>query len=92
MKLALLKAVAVCATAWPCQAWCCGGPAGRYVAISYSGQKYTVTNIGRSPVHVTFTAWSTTFDLQLAPGQSGSPYTPGMFGQSMSGYQSCYAS
>jgi hypothetical protein len=92
MKHALLKAVAVCATIWPCQAWCCGGPAGNYVAISFDGQKYTVTDIGRRPVHVTFTAWSMTLDLQLAPGQSGSPYSAGVFRQSMSGYQSCYAS
>jgi hypothetical protein len=78
--------------AWPCEAYCCGGPAGNSVAVSSDGQKFTVTNIGRSPVHVTFTAWSATFNLQLAPGQSGTPYNPGTFGQLMTGYQSCYAS
>jgi len=92
MRRTAITATIVCAILWPASAWCCGGSAANYVAIAYDGQKYTVTNIGRRPVQVTFTAWGTTFDLQLAPGQSGTPYKPGVFGQLMSGYQSCYAS
>jgi len=72
-------------------AWCCGGPAGNYVATSADGQKFTVTNVGRTPVHVTFTAWGATYELQLAPGQSGTPFGSGMFGRPMTGYESCYA-
>lgn len=76
---------------WPGVAWCCDGTAGRDVAITFDGQKYTVSNTGRQWLQVTFTAGSNSYNLQLAPGQSASPRSPGAFGQFMSGYQSCNA-
>lgn len=77
---------------WPGAAWCCDGTSGRDVAITFDGQKYTVSNTGRQWLQVTFTAGNNTYNLQLAPGQSASPRSPGTFGQFMSGYQSCNAS
>lgn len=59
--------------------------------MTFDGQKYTVTNLGRAQVQVAFTAFGMTYNLQLAPGQSDSPRTPGMFTQPMMGYQSCVA-
>lgn len=91
MRHLLLKALAVSALVWPGQAWSCGGPAGRSIATTTDGQKYTVTNMGRQSVNVVFQAFNTTYNLQLAPGQSASPRAPGMFGQPMAGYQSCVA-
>jgi hypothetical protein len=91
MKAATLGLAAIGMAIWPVAAWSCGGPAGKSVAISFDGQKYTIANVGRQQIHVTFGAWNTNFALQLAPGQSGSPTTPGTFPQPMSGYQSCYA-
>ncbi|HTT84577.1 MAG TPA: hypothetical protein VMF67_13945 [Rhizomicrobium sp.] len=76
---------------WPCAAWSCDGTAGRNVAVTFDGHKYTVSNMGRQWLQVTFTAWNTTYNLQLAPGQAASPRSPGTFGQFMSGYQSCTA-
>jgi hypothetical protein len=73
------------------QAQACDGPAGASVAITYDGQKFTVTDIGRQSVNVAFTTANNSYNLQLAPGQSDSPRTSGMFGQPMSGYQSCTA-
>lgn len=73
------------------QAQACDGPAGASVAITYDGQKFTVTDIGHRSVNVVFTAANNTYNLQLAPGQSNSPRTSGMFSQAMSGYQSCTA-
>jgi hypothetical protein len=61
------------------------------VAISTDGQKVTVTDIGRQPVDVSFQAWGTNYDLQLAPGQSGTPINQGINQRYMSGYQTCYA-
>jgi len=69
----------------------CDGTAGRDIAITTSGQKYTVTDTGREWVQVTFAAFGTTYNLQLAPGQSATPRTTGMLSQPMSGYQSCVA-
>jgi hypothetical protein len=62
------------------------------VSVAFDGQKYAVTNIGRSSVQVTFTAFGNSYELQLAPGQTATPATSGLFQQPMSGYQSCYAS
>jgi hypothetical protein len=87
----MLGAAAFLALLLPCQAWSCGGTAGRYIAMTFDGQKYTVTNVGRQTVSVAFTAYNTNYNLQLAPGQSASPRSPGMFSQPMSGYQSCVA-
>jgi hypothetical protein len=87
----LLRTVAAVAFLLPCQAWSCGGTAGRYIAMTFDGQKYTITNVGRQTVTVAFTAFNTSYNLQLAPGQSASPRSPGMFGQYMTGYQSCVA-
>lgn len=91
MKRGIGRGLAVLVLAWPCQALSCGGPAGGSVAIAYDGQKFTVTDVGRQSVNVVFTAYNATYNLQLAPGQSASPRSSGMFGQSMSGYQSCFA-
>ena len=77
--------------AWPCQTLACGGPAGASVAISYDGHKFTVTDIGSQTVSVVFTAYNASYNLQLAPGQSASPSSSGLFSQPMSGYQSCVA-
>jgi hypothetical protein len=69
----------------------CDGWAGRDIAVTFDGQKYTVTNMGREWLQVAFAAFGNTYNLQLAPGQSDSPRTSGMFGQPMYGYQSCVA-
>lgn len=86
-----LGAAIILACLAPSAAWCCGGPAGQNVAITFDGQKYTVTNMGRQLITVVFTAYNATYNLELAPGQSSSPYSPGTFGNYMSGYQSCVA-
>jgi hypothetical protein len=86
-----LVAVVFLALALPGAGWCCDGTAGRNVAVTYDGQKYTVTNSGRQWLQVTFTAWNETYNLQLAPGQSASPRAPGAFGSFMAGYQTCVA-
>jgi hypothetical protein len=89
MMRALL--VAVCLAAVPSASWACGGPAGQSVAITTGGNGYTVTNIGRARLQIVFTAWSQTYTLTLAPGQSGSPSTGGTFDLPMKGYQGCTA-
>jgi hypothetical protein len=86
-----ILAVVVLAAFLPCEAWSCDGTAGQSVAITFDGQKYTVSNMGRQTLNVVFTAYNATYNLQLAPGQSASPYSPGIFGRFMSGYQSCVA-
>lgn len=86
-----LSAFAILALAWPYAAFACDGPAGRSVTVTYDGQKFTVTDMGRQAVNVEFTAYNNTYNLQLAPGQSDTPRTPGMLGQPMQGYQSCSA-
>jgi hypothetical protein len=90
-KRGVRRGLALLLLAWPCQAMSCGGPAGGSVAMTYDGHKFTVTDVGRQSVNVVFTAYNMTYNLQLTPGQSASPRSPGMFGQSMSGYQSCFA-
>ena len=90
-KRRMLGAAAFLVLSLPCQAWSCGGTAGRSIAMTFDGQKYTITNMGRQTVSVAFTAYSTSYNLQLAPGQSASPRSPGTFGQFMTGYQSCVA-
>lgn len=82
---------AAIALALPCNAWSCDGVAGRSVAVTFDGQKFTVSNMGRQWLQIVFTAGNNTYNLQLAPGQSASPRSPGNFGQFMSGYQSCAA-
>jgi hypothetical protein len=91
MRRTFLGVAAILALAWPACARACDGWAGRDIAVTFDGQKYTVTNLGRAQVLVDFTAFGTTYNLQLAPGQSDSPRTPGMFSQPMYGYQSCVA-
>jgi hypothetical protein len=83
--------LALAALLCPALAWACDGTAGRDIAVTTDGQKVTVTNAGRDWVQVVFAAFGTTYNLQLAPGQSDSPRTPGMFSQPMIGYQSCVA-
>lgn len=75
----------------PAHAWACTGAAAMDVAISYDGSKYTVTNIGKASVVVTFQAWAQSYTLTLAPGQAGTPMTGGIFNLPMKGYQSCTA-
>jgi hypothetical protein len=89
MKASLLAAGLL--LLWPACAWSCGGTAARDISVSFDGQKYTVTNTGREPVQVDFAAFGATYNLQLAPGQSEIPRSPGMFTQPMYGYQSCVA-
>jgi len=84
-------AVGLGVVAVPGCAWSCGGPGAMSVAISYDGGKYTVTNIGRTPLLITFVAWTTNYSLSLAPGQSGTPASSGLFNLPMRGYQSCTA-
>lgn len=91
MKSALGVAVVVIAGAWCASAAACDGSAGRDVAVAFDGQKYTVTDTGREWLQVAFTAYGATYNLQLAPGQSDTPRSPGMFSQPMYGYQSCVA-
>ncbi len=76
---------------WSGAAFGCDGVAGRNVAVTFDGQKFTVSNVGRQYLQVVFTAGSATYELQLAPGQSATPRSPGAIGQFMSGYQSCAA-
>ena len=59
--------------------------------ITFDGQRFTVTNTGREWVQVDFGAFGATYNLQLGPGQSDIPRSPGMFTQPMFGYQSCIA-
>jgi len=91
MKSLGFGAIAVAAVLCPAVASACDGTAGRDIAVTTDGQKVTVTNTGRAWVQVAFTAFGTNYSLQLAPGQSDSPRTPGMFSQPMLGYQSCVA-
>ncbi|HEY3778895.1 MAG TPA: hypothetical protein VGL35_12645 [Rhizomicrobium sp.] len=91
MRRGLTITAALLALALPQAAWCCGGQAGSAVAITYDGGKYTVSNVGRQWLDIVFTSWNTSYNLRLAPGQSASPYSPGMLGQFMQGYQSCVA-
>ncbi|HEX4158933.1 MAG TPA: hypothetical protein VHY79_10690 [Rhizomicrobium sp.] len=81
----------VLALSLPCVARSCDGTAGRDVATTFDGQKFTVSNMGRQWLQVVFTAGNATYNLQLAPGQSASPRSAGTFGQFMTGYQSCAA-
>jgi hypothetical protein len=91
LNRSLCAAVALCALAVPSAAWCCGGPAAASVAISTNGAGYTVTNIGRALLQITFVAWGKTYSLTLAPGQSGTPTSGGLFSSPMKGYESCEA-
>jgi hypothetical protein len=91
MRPILSGTAVMLALAWSASALACDGTAGRDVSIVFDGQKYTVTDTGREWVQVTFTAFGTNYDLQLAPGQSESPRTPGMFSRPMAGYQTCVA-
>jgi len=87
----LILAIALGAGLAPSTAWSCGGPAASSVAISTNGAGYTVTNIGRAPLQITFVAWGKTYSLSLSPGQSGTPVSGGLFSSPMKGYESCEA-
>ena len=77
----------------PLSAFACTGPAGQFVAISYDGNKYTVVNMGKRPVHVVFTAYiGQTYVLDLYPGQASTPASSGWLQLPMKGYQTCVAS
>lgn len=91
MKRFLLATAALSAFFFPALAWSCDGTAGHEIAVSSDGQKFTVTNMGREWVSVAFTAFGSAYSLQLAPGQSDSPHSPGMFSQPMRGYEACVA-
>jgi len=91
MKTFVAAAVAACTTLFANNALACGGPVGSMIAVTTDGTRYTVTNLGKKQVTVTFTAWGQTFQLILAPGQSGTPATSGPPSQLMRGYQTCYA-
>ena len=91
MKRIGIAAIIAATVFYPAFAAACDGFAGRDIAVTFDGQKYTVTDTGREWVQVVFSAFGTTYNLQLAPGQSDSPRTPGMFSQPMYGYQSCVA-
>ena len=83
--------IAALAALLPSTSWACDGGAGAAIAISTDGHAYTVTNTGRQAVQVVFGAWGKTYELDLAPGQSGTPATSGTSQLPMSGYQTCYA-
>jgi hypothetical protein len=87
----LLTAATVLALAWARAASACDGAASHDVVITFDGQRFTVTNVGREWVQVDFAAFGTTYNLQLAPGQSDTPSTGGTFNLPMNGYQSCVA-
>ena len=87
----LLLALALGGVAAPLSALACDGPAGNSVAIASDGGKFVVTNTSRALVQVTFGAWSQTYSLSLAPGQSSTPATNGWLNLPMQGYQSCIA-
>lgn len=92
MKYRLFVAIAfVGAMLLPPLAQACDGPAGSIVALTTDGSKYTVTNMGRVPVVVTFTGWGQTYTLSLAAGQSAVPVSSGIFRTPMQGYQTCTA-
>ena len=91
MKRVRTAVAAVLMSLVPACAWACDGAAGRDVAVTTDSQKVTVTNTGHAWVQVAFAAFGTNYSLQLAPGQSDSPRSPGMFSQPMLGYQSCVA-
>ena len=75
----------------PALAHACDGSAARDVAVAFDGQKFTVTNTGRAWLAVAFQAFGTTYNLELGPGQSDTPRSPGLFTRPMAGYQSCVA-
>jgi hypothetical protein len=91
MKRIDIGAVAAVTLFFPSLALACDGTAGRDVAVTFDGQKFTVTDTGREWLQVAFTAFGTTYNLQLGPGQSDTPRSPGIFSQPMNGYQSCVA-
>lgn len=90
MKRCLVPVAAIFLV-WPACAWSCGGQAAHDVAVAFDGQKFTVTNTGREWVQVDFGAFGATYNLQLAPGQSEIPRSPGIFTRPMLGYESCVA-
>ena len=89
-RVGILPIVAAALLA-PAGASACDGTAGRDIAITFDGHQYTVTDTGRDWVQVAFSAFGSTYNLQLAPGQSDTPRSPGMFSQPMAGYQACVA-
>ena len=91
MMLRSIALAGLCALLVPAEAQSCDGPSGGSVALTTDGHKYTVTNVGRQPLQVTFGAFGASYSLQLAPGQSGTPISSGVHQQYMSGYQTCYA-
>ncbi|HLY07368.1 MAG TPA: hypothetical protein VKR31_16600 [Rhizomicrobium sp.] len=91
MKALLPGAVAIVVLAWAAEARACGGSAAHDVAVTFDGQKFTVTNTGKAWVQVDFGAFGATYNLQLGPGQSDIPRSPGVFTRPMLGYESCVA-
>ena len=91
MRAFLPSAATMLVLVWCAAASACDGAGGRDVAVTYDGQKYTVSNTGRQSLQVAFTAFGNTYNLQLAPGQSETPRSSGIFSQPMYGYQSCVA-
>jgi len=87
----LITIIAFAAGLAPCSAWSCDGPAGAAIALSTDGNRYTVTNTGRQQVTITFAAYGQSYTLSLAPGQSGTPTSGGLFNTPMKAYQSCLA-
>lgn len=79
------------ALAWCGEAAACGGTAAHDVSVAFDGQKFTVTNTGREWVQVDFAAYGATYNLQLGPGQSDIPRSPGLLTEPMYGYESCVA-
>ena len=92
MRSVILGAAATLALAWCADdASACAGPAANAISIAFDGQKFTVTNTSRQWVQVDFGAYGATYNLQLGPGQSEIPRSPGMFTRPMYGYDSCVA-
>jgi hypothetical protein len=91
MMRTLFMMIAFAACFAPCAAWSCDGPAGGAIALSTDGNRYTVTNMGKAQVTITFAAYGQSYTLSLAPGQSGTPTAGGLFNTPMKAYQSCIA-
>jgi len=87
----LFIAISLVAGLTPCCALACGGPAGDAIALSTDGNRYTVTNMGKIPVAITFASYGQTYSLTLAPGQVGTPTGGWLFNLPMKAYQTCTA-
>lgn len=90
-RRSILLAGILAAILIPAAAQACDGPAGNAVAVSCGGNSCTVTNISRAILSVAFSAWGQNYTVELGPGQSGIPASPGWLSTPMKQYQTCIA-